>query len=354
MDELGKAIEAFLLPEGFTYDDMNDGSKYAKPRDLLYVPLVGVALYILRLIYERSIAIPFGKSRHLQDGAERKPAQQNAILDQYFRQNKKAPSEEAIQNLSRQLNWPVSSVKRWFRRKRNWNRPSILQKFCETSWRFVFYTFLFTYGMFTLWQEPWFWDHRMCWIGYPQEMDQLTFYYYMLEAGFYVSLLFSVMRDIKRKDFTEQLIHHVSTLSLILFSYAGNFLRMGTLVMAVHDISDIFLEGAKCLHYHKLRTAADATFVVFAIVFFVTRLFIYPFWILHTAVIKPLDLVPRFPSHVFFNFFLVVLLCLHIFWGSIILKMAYYMCKQGEVQDDDRSDIEEESSDEEEVAKKES
>lgn len=257
-----------------------------------------------------------------------------------------------MKNLAKQLHWPLSSVKTWFRRKRNWNRPSILQKFCETSWRFVFYTFLFSYGMFTLWKEPWFWDHRLCWIGYPHQIDQLTFYYYMLEAGFYASLLFSVMGDIKRKDFTEQLIHHVSTLSLILFSYAANYIRIGTLVMAVHDISDIFLEGAKCFHYHKLRKIADVTFVVFAIVFFLTRLFIYPFWVIHTSLIKCFELMPRMVSVYFFNFFLFVLLCLHIFWGSIILKMAYNMCKQGEVKDDDRSDIEEASSDEEEVAKK--
>lgn len=38
------------------------------------------------------------------------------------------------------------------------------------------------------------------------------------------------------------LIHHLATIILITFSYANNMLRAGTLVMCVHDASDIFLE----------------------------------------------------------------------------------------------------------------
>ena len=38
------------------------------------------------------------------------------------------------------------------------------------------------------------------------------------------------------------LVHHFATISLITFSYANNMLRMGTLVMCVHDAADIFLE----------------------------------------------------------------------------------------------------------------
>ena len=38
------------------------------------------------------------------------------------------------------------------------------------------------------------------------------------------------------------LVHHFATISLITFSYANNMLRIGTLVMCVHDAADIFLE----------------------------------------------------------------------------------------------------------------
>lgn len=48
------------------------------------------------------------------------------------------------------------------------------------------------------------------------------------------------------------LVHHLATLSLITFSYANNMLRAGTLVMCVHDASDIFLE-VKALKTEELK-----------------------------------------------------------------------------------------------------
>lgn len=38
------------------------------------------------------------------------------------------------------------------------------------------------------------------------------------------------------------LVHHLATIMLITFSYTNNMIRAGTLVMVVHDASDIFLE----------------------------------------------------------------------------------------------------------------
>ena len=93
----------------------------------------------------------------------------------------------------------------------------------------------------------------------------------------------TLLYDNKRKDFTEQIVHHVATILLlgkISFrievlklvtggSYMCNFTRIGTLVMWAHDISDIFLEAAKLCVYTKKTTAADILFAFFAIAFFV-------------------------------------------------------------------------------------
>lgn len=45
------------------------------------------------------------------------------------------------------------------------------------------------------------------------------------------------------------IIHHAATLLLLGFSYAVNLWRVGTLVMVVHDVADIVLEGAKACNY---------------------------------------------------------------------------------------------------------
>lgn len=49
--------------------------------------------------------------------------------------------------LSRQSGLSGRQVERWFRRRRNQDRPSLLKKFREASWRFTFYLIAFIAGM---------------------------------------------------------------------------------------------------------------------------------------------------------------------------------------------------------------
>lgn len=44
------------------------------------------------------------------------------------------------------------------------------------------------------------------------------------------------------QDFLIMFVHHLATISLISFSYVNNMLRVGSLVMCVHDTSDFLLE----------------------------------------------------------------------------------------------------------------
>ncbi|XP_051767048.1 ceramide synthase 4a isoform X2 [Ctenopharyngodon idella] len=239
-------------------------------------------------------------------------------------------------------------IQTWLRQRRNQDRPSNTRKFCEASWRFVFYLIAFLAGLISLINTPWFWDHRECWSGYPRQgIAEAQYWYYIMELSFYLSLLLCVSVDIKRKDFKEQIIHHIATIFLIAFSYCANYVRVGTLVMLVHDSSDFLLESAKMFNYAGWRKTCDALFVVFAAVFLVTRLVVFPCRVIYTAVVDSLDVFPPYPGYYFLNGLLLVLQALHIFWAWLILRMVHKFVFLGKVERDERSDEESEADEEE-------
>lgn len=353
MDSVAKWVlnDEFWLPKGMYFEDLleeESTKRVAKPSDLQMVPLYGVALLLCRWVFERLVANPLSKSIGVPS-TQRKQPTNDPRLEEHYQTNKTVTDIEA-KELAAALNVSSKSIQRWFRRRRNLDRPNLRKKFAEASWRCVFYLFAFTYGFSMLVKAPWLWDTSKCWDGYPRQgVWDTVYYYYMLEGGFYVSLLYSIVGDVKRKDFWEQLIHHAATILLILFSYIANFLRVGTLVMAVHDVSDILLEAAKCFSYAKKEKCADVTFITFAVVFIVSRLLLYPYLVLYTTLVKALDFFGPFPSYYFFNALLLILQGLHIFWASIIVRMALRMWVVGKVEKDARSDVEEVSSSDEDL-----
>jgi hypothetical protein len=129
----------------------------------------------------------------------------------------------------------------------------------------------------------------------------------------------------------------------------GSFVRVGTLVMLVHDVSDVFLESAKIFNYisavrswaqvresrrdfHHLanqitraepscrccaQMLTDGLFVAFAVTFGVSRLGVFPMWIIHSTVYDAPDIIPGkdvYPAMYVFYTMLFVLQALHIFW----------------------------------------
>ena len=130
----------------------------------------------------------------------------------------------------------VEDIKEWFELRRYLNQPTKMKKFQESLWRFAFYLIMWIYGLNVLYDKSWFWETKNCWIDYPKQyVTEDIYWYYTIELGFYFSLLVTQFFDIKRKDFFQMFLHHVVTISLIMFSYMANFVRVGTLVLVVHD-----------------------------------------------------------------------------------------------------------------------
>ncbi|XP_027145928.1 ceramide synthase 2 [Larimichthys crocea] len=343
--------DEYWLPPGIHWQDIEmkeDEGHYPVPRDLIYTLPLAFAFIAFRYVFERTIAVPLSKCLGVKDRIRIRPAS-IPKLETFYKQNNRQPTQSEVVNLGKQCGLSQRKIQTWFRHRRNQDRPSNTKKFCEASWRFVFYFIAFTAGLASLINAPWSWDLRECWRGYPkQPVSEAHYWYYIMEMGFYVSLLLCVSVDVKRKDFKEQVIHHIATIFLIGFSYCANFVRVGTLVMLLHDSSDVLLESAKMLHYGGWTKICDSLFVVFALVFLWTRLVVFPGRVLHTTLVLSLEFFEPFCGYYFFNALLLVLQALHIFWAYLILRMIYKFMFMGKVERDERSDEESEVDDEEE------
>jgi len=229
-------------------------------------------------------------------------------------------------------------------------------KFIECAWRTVVYAInsAWAFKCLVLAEVPWLHDSLHFWKGWPEEHvvtpDLLSLY--SLYLGIYVHLLFFLFIDVKTSDFPALLAHHMITISIILFSWHFRFIRIGSFVMSLHDVSDIFLEAAKCFNYAKARyprigLSADVSFVFFAVTFFVLRLGIFPTRVLYSAAfdacphLNCAGITPDAPLSqcVWFMMWLVPvpllsgLQLLQIFWGWKIVGVIVTILRGKELDD---------------------
>ncbi|KAF5908865.1 ceramide synthase 5, partial [Clarias magur] len=324
--------EDFWLPHNVSWADLAKpapGVEYPRAGHLLNAFPLALGIFAVRIFFERFIAGTCAHILHIQAEVSRR-AQANPVLEKVFTSVSKCPDARQLDGLSKQLDWEVRKIQRWFRHRRNQDKPSTRTKFCESMWRFTFYLGIFTYGFCFLYQSPWMWDTRQCWYNYPfQSLSPGLYHYYVTELAFYWSLMFSQFTDIKRKDFLIMFVHHLATVSLISFSYMNNMVRVGSLVLCVHDASDFLLEAAKLANYAKYQRLCDFLFVAFAAAFIGTRLIIYPFWILNSTMFESWEIIGPYTSWWVFNSLLLVLQVLHIIWSYLIVRLALKAIMRG-------------------------
>lgn len=333
----------FWLAEGYTWKDFEmtpGGIRKPQFTDMYYVPIIALALLFIRIFFERFIALPFCLYLGIANSGSK--YESNAICEKVFTEISTCPKKEQVDGLVKQLGWSQNRVERWFRKRRKASQLPLLTKATESCWRCVFYFWLFCFGAYTLLPTDWFYDSKKWVKGYILEHDFNNYLrsYYLMELGFYVSLLFSQFIDTKRKDFYQMFLHHVVTILLILSSFAISHHRIGVIIMFIHDASDFWLEAAKVFNYAKIQKVCDALFVVFAVVFFLTRWIYFPFWVVDAFVLQVPKVIGPWKGHWLESTWLIMLQFLHIYWGALILQMVYKLLVVGKVDRDTRSEDE--------------
>lgn len=335
----------FWLPPNVTWSDVQSSPEkphiqYAEFGHLAYPVVIAAGINLTRAVLEACLFKPVGRKLGIKDHRPNRSKLDHPELELEFRRSHHWDHDTVVR-LSRNIGASEREVEVWLRYRRMLSHPSKLQKFSESGWRFVFYTFLFWYGLFTLWNKSWFADIGNCWVNYPHHnMDSDVWWYYMTELAFYWGLFFTQFTgDVKRKDFWSMFFHHVVTIMLVSFSWVCHLHRIGTLVMIIHDVSDTFLECAKMLHYAKIEGVATALFGLFTLCWIVTRLGFFPTWIIYSITVEAPQLIQYFPAYLFFNLLLSSLLTLNIYWTYSILKVSYVtIISRSKIEKDIRSE----------------
>lgn len=127
-------------------------------------------------------------------------------------------------------------------------------------------------------------------------------------------------------------------------SFAAGYLRIGLLVLWVHDVSDILVDLLKMVNYLKLEErrgffASELAYFACICGWVYWRLYQYPFRVIRGALIEPYRLYapqPRLssdgglgvfmrdmPLYAEMNALLLTLLALHVYWAFLLFMVGY-------------------------------
>ncbi|XP_023549522.1 LAG1 longevity assurance homolog 3-like [Cucurbita pepo subsp. pepo] len=230
-----------------------------------------------------------------------------------------------------------------------------IRKFKESAWKCVYFLSAELLALSVTYNEPWFTSTKHFWVGpgnqvWPDQRAKLKLKgLYMYAAGFYTYSIFALnFWETRRSDFGVSMSHHVATLILIVLSYIFRFARVGSVVLALHDANDVFLEIGKMSKYSGAETLASIAFILFVLSWLLLRLIYYPFWILWSTSYEVLLVLNKDEHPIdgpiyyyLFNTLLFCLLVLHIYWWVLIYRMLVKQIQsRGQISEDVRSDSE--------------
>jgi len=210
--------------------------------------------------------------------------------------------------------------------------PIKLTKFKEAGYFFIWHSTIWIYSFAVIMPENWLFDMTQHWAGYPHLWFRWQFkLIYLMQFAFWISCVFVLLIEEKRKDFIEMLLHHFVTIGLISVSYLMNYTRIGSAVLLNQDIADILLYLSKLLNYAKYQFLCTICFGVFALVWFFTRhgVFFAIIYSIYNAAYEPIphewapekDYYFTVPVRNGFLIALSLLQLLLLFWFSLIFKV---------------------------------
>lgn len=320
--------EDFWLPNNYTWDDLQNNKELQYPSSYevwLYPVTIGAFLALLNHWFlEPNIIAPLAKRAGIRALKPLRPPHNYTLESLYKRYSTKVP-KSILEEVSRTQSMGLQQAERWLKDRKRIDCTTKYEIFLGLGTTMI-YNVLFLLGaVAVLSNEPWLWNIRLCWEGYPIHPvgTGVRWNYILITAHYYCLLISETIRPRRKNDGRFKImLHHVFTLQLLTFSRVCNFTRVGMLVLLVHLVADIPLLMAKMCKYSGHEAAANVLFACFLLSWLATRCYLYPFWVMHSVFFEATTYM-FMPSAYVFMGLLIALLALNLSWTFLIMRMVF-------------------------------
>ncbi|QDZ22073.1 ceramide synthase [Chloropicon primus] len=186
-------------------------------------------------------------------------------------------------------------------------------------------------------------DTSRCYADFSvEEIPREIMAYYLIEVGWYVSLILKSVVGVGRFDSLVMEFHHVATLALVIWSYVTGFTKIGVVTFFVFNQSNPLLHLSKFLNYVDPGGKTNFyAFVLFTIVFVLSRIVLLLGVVIRSTFFELPHSVTwtDWRTTVVYTWYtsntlLVALWLLQIYWLRPILRIAGVAAKGKKVKDD--------------------
>lgn len=220
------------------------------------------------------------------------------------------------------------------------------RKLSNSFFYFIQYLILFTMSSLALRGIGFYSNKEVLLYPYPNKLTPFSLICYWLELSVYICSTAVLFNDPRKNysDFKKLCFHHVFTISLIYISYSISFTVVGVLIMNLHDISDIFIEGGKSIKYRFGEKHTVPIFAMIIIIFTYTRGYYFSYQVIY-YLITHIYSIPEMAPYVVPETICIICLCglevLDVMWIINLFQIVLYYLKNRKIDDiRDPDDIE--------------
>jgi len=343
--------EWYWLRKGYSWRDLEPvpglANQYSHSDMYVYPFAAAIIIYILREYFLIPwILKPIARFHGIKSTVG-KPPKPNPALERLYRVNRARPPAAMLHDAAAEVGWSERRVERWLRQRTAAEQVSTQEKFFDMAYQFIYYTYSVVNMTYYLSQPPTFLNPMLSYTQYPNDTMPLGLrigYYACM--GFYINQLFTLVTSTRKSDFIPMLTHHIAALIILYICYIGKIAKIICFSTVLHEIVDIPLSLAKTLGYCGYYRVPHALFIILCVLWYPTRLVMFPYYIMRTSFVVPPSMAP---VDLTANLCGVALYAAHLVWSVELARHIVRRFTSQELLRDERSspDEDEEASNKE-------